>query len=253
MTQLLIGIAVKNDATGLWQTLESIQCQSDRRCLVSIVDPGNGSRSSEAPPSFPDLTIHLDHRPDTGIAHAFNKILLNGGQDWTHALFLGAGDRLLAPDRLERLLALIAASEPTTALFACGVDRTASDGSCRYAYRPRAGTWHHLLWKMPYPHQGLVTARACFERYGLFDPRARYAMDYRWLLGTYRDRPPVVIAEFALASWMEGGIGTNRTWQVLREYHRSRCTMGTLDPFSSTLILLASYLKSRLPSPGSLR
>ena len=253
MTQLLIGIAVKDDAAGLRQTLASIQAQSDRACLISIVDPGNGSRSSEAQDSFPELSIQLDHRPDSGIAHAFNKILLNSGNGWTHALFLGAGDRLLAPDRLERLLALIDASDPTTGLFTCGVHRTAFDGSCRHIYRPRPGTWHQLLWKMPYPHQGLVTARPCFERYGLFDPRARYAMDYRWLLATYRDRPPVVIADFALASWLEGGIGTNRTWQVLKEYHRSRCTMGTLDPISSALILLASYLKSRLPSPGGRR
>ena len=250
MTLLLIGIAVMDNPRGLRQTLESIQAQTSRSCRIVIADPGDRSRSSEAQEAFPELTIQLEHRPDNGISHAFNRILLNGGNDWTHVLVRGAGDRLLAADSLQHLLDLIVSSAPDTGLIACGVERTTSDGRCSFIYRPRPGRWHQLRWKMPYPHQGLVTARACFERYGLFDPRARYAMDYRWLLATYRDQPPIVIADFALASWLEGGIGTNRTWQVLREYHRSRCLMGTVDPITSTLILLASYLKSLLPAPA---
>ena len=75
---------------------------------------------------------------------------------------------------------------------------------------------------MALPHQGLFTSKKFFEKYGLFDINCKYAMDYELLLRLYRSFPLVKINDLIVADWRAGGIGTNKTGEVVKEYHLIR-------------------------------
>tara|TARA_B100002019_G_scaffold137251_1_gene118258 strand:+ start:25859 stop:26329 length:471 start_codon:yes stop_codon:yes gene_type:complete len=77
-----------------------------------------------------------------------------------------------------------------------------------------------LLFKMSLPHQGLLTHKSYFQKYGLFDPNLKFCMDYDHLLRSYKEFPNVYTKDIVLANWRADGIGNGKYLEIFKEYNR---------------------------------
>ncbi|MDF2529159.1 MAG: glycosyl transferase [Gammaproteobacteria bacterium] len=155
--------------------------------------------------------------PDQGISDAFNKGLKLATGDYIY--FLGADDYLWQKDVIEKMLSQ--ASVPADC-FICGqIARIKADSEqIVYISSCKPFKKSSLLWRMPLPHQALLTPRAFFKQYGYFDLNNIYSMDYEHLLRAYQNFPEVKMKEVVVAAWREGGIGANKLLKVFAEYHQ---------------------------------
>jgi len=100
-----------------------------------------------------------------------------------------------------------------------------------------------LLFKMSLPHQGLFMPRSFFDKYGLFDLKTKFAMDYELLLRAYKSFPEVVIINSQIAYWRADGLGEGKTLKVLEEYLRIKKKNKVENSFLLNVIYLFDVSK----------
>lgn len=171
-----------NSAGTISRTIDSIAAQTHPRIEYIIVDGGSSDgtvellRQREA-----DIDLWLSE-PDRGISDAFNKgIALASGQ----FISLVNSDDWMDPDHLARAIACL---QESGADFAFGnlmvhgggnAPQYVIDGNPHYATRIR-----HSMPALSHP--SVVCRREVYERHGLYDRNLRIAMDYEWLLRSYK-------------------------------------------------------------------
>lgn len=171
-----------NSAGTIARTIDSIAAQTYPRVEYIVVDGGSSDgtvellRQREA-----DIDVWLTER-DRGISDAFNKgIALASGQ----FISLVNSDDWMDPDHLARAVACL---QETGADFAFGnlmvhgggnAPQYVIDGDPHYASRIR-----HSMPALSHP--SMVCRREVYERHGLYDRKLRIAMDYEWLLRSYK-------------------------------------------------------------------
>ena len=188
---LLIVIPVLNNKPGLLNSFMSLQCQDCQAFTLRIQDPRDSSLSSSLHSlrNTESFDLEVDHTIDSGISHSFNKALLSSQVSWTHVLFLGSGDTL-ASSYAVSLIYNVMHSKDDCLLYSFAVNRVTSSGDIVYVDNPAASHWSQLVYKNIFPHQGLVTSKKYFERYGLFSASCKFSMDYELLLRSFRSQPP---------------------------------------------------------------
>lgn len=214
--KITIIIACKNAADKLPVSLESIIKQNYPAKEIIIVD---GCSTDQTPAVLAHYQAHIDTiicEADKGISEAFNKGVAVAEGEYLY--FLGAGDTFLTPQSLLLLMENI--STPLPDLIAGKVIMANVDHSIQTV---APVTWPNnpqraLLYKMIYPHQGLLMHRRYFDEYGYFDTRLKYAMDYELLLRSYFDPIHVQVSDVQVAYWQDDGIGCGNIPGVLREY-----------------------------------
>lgn len=209
-------IAVKNAKALLEETLNSIQASGYEHLEVIVIDGGSNDGTVELLKSSRIVKQYISE-PDGGISDAFNKGLQLATGDYIN--FQGAGD-LLIPNSLQKLFSDLDNSYQ----LICGkVMRVQMDGVTPIWVAPRQFgpfNFRSLLFKMSLPHQALFTHRSFFEKFGLFDTRVRFAMDYELLLRAYHQFPKTIVKDVLISCWREGGVGQNRIYEIFKEYHR---------------------------------
>ncbi|HEV2270395.1 MAG TPA: glycosyltransferase family 2 protein [Steroidobacteraceae bacterium] len=171
-----------NSAGTISRTIDSIAAQTHPRIEYIIVDGASSDgtvellRQREA-----DIDLWLSE-PDRGISDAFNKgIALASGQ----FISLVNSDDWMDPDHLARAIACL---QESGADFAFGnlmvhgggnAPQYVIDGNPHYATRIR-----HSMPALSHP--SVVCRREVYERHGLYDRNLRIAMDYEWLLRSYK-------------------------------------------------------------------
>jgi len=240
---LLIIISVLSNSPGLLRSFSSLQLQDCCNFTLRIQDPLDKSSSSSLLALLKDGTFSLevDHTNDSGISNSFNIALLSTHSLWSHALFLGAGDTLASPNVVSKIYEVLF-SRRDCLLHAFAVNRTSMSGNIYYIDNPQKAKWFQLSYKNIFPHQGLVSSKQFFERYGLFSPQCIFSMDYELLLRSYRSYPIFSAHSFVVSNWVEGGIGTGRSFLVLAEYCRNRSRSGAFSVFISRFVFLISIL-----------
>lgn len=210
--------AVKNNASGLAQTLKSIAAQDYDDLEFIVIDGGSTDGTLALIEQNQQLICHTVSEPDKGISDAFNKgLALASG---TFINFQGAGDSLYSPTCLQ---ALFDKASPDSELVCGRVARTTETGKLIWVAPKKCPIFFNkkgLLTKLTLPHQGLFTHRRFFERWGNFDIHTKYAMDYELLLRAYHHFPRTEVIDVVVANWQAGGIGTGQILKVLAEYHR---------------------------------
>ena len=73
---------------------------------------------------------------------------------------------------------------------------------------------------MSLSHQGLFTHKSYFEKYGLFDVKNTFCMDYEHLLRSYHQFPQVATKDIVVARWRDDGLGNGRTLEIYKEYDK---------------------------------
>lgn len=211
-------IAVRNEKAALRHTLASLREQSYPNLEVIVIDGASTDGSKEVIQNPPCKIDKWLSEPDEGIADAFNKgVQLATGE---YLNFQGAGDSFTHVNALRDLFQDV----PKGTAFVCGrIQRLTEDGQNKLWQAPKR--WpkkfnkKSLLFKMALPHQGLFTHRNFFYRYGLFDKKCKFAMDYEILLRAYHHFPDVVCKNDLVANWRAGGVGTHRIHEIYNEYH----------------------------------
>ena len=165
------------------------------------------------------LKFYWKSEKDRGIADAFNKgIRMSQGN---YIYFLGANDVLKDRLVIEKMMHGVDSKKD---IIICGkIDRIKKSNtySALYTSSIRFSPWQ-LLYKMALPHQGMFIHRNFFRKYGYFDTNFRYAMDYDLLLRAYHEFPNVILKDIVVAGWREGGVGKNKLYEILDEYHHVR-------------------------------
>jgi glycosyltransferase involved in cell wall biosynthesis len=174
--------ATLNAAETLERTIASVQAQTYPAVEHIVVDGGST-----------DGTIDLLRRrlrpcdfwvseKDEGISDAFNRgIALSRG----HYLQIVSADDWLSPDQLACAV---------NALSRSGADFAFGDSICYEGGRP---TFHakgdpdyakSIASRMPMMnHPSMLVNRRAYERFGLFSPKHRNAMDYEWVARVHRN------------------------------------------------------------------
>ncbi len=242
-------IAVKNAKNLLAETLTSIRAQRYPHLEVIVVDGGSFDGTVELMKEHSDIINKSISEQDKGISDAFNKGLkLASG---TYINFQGAGDTFYSPNAIEKLFENI---DDQTELVCGQVTRVQEDGITPIWIAPKIVKPFDprtLLFKMSLPHQGLFTHRRFFEKFGTFDEKVRFAMDYDLLLRAFHQFPKTILKPIMVSNWRAGGIGSNRISEIFDEYHRlklkhkvaSEVTLNAIDKFTRAKYKLKTLLK----------
>jgi len=218
LPKISIITAVKNNVSGLKETILSIKKQIYPKLEFIVIDGGSTDGTLKLIAENRDVITHTVSEPDNGISDAFNKgLALATG---LYINFQGAGDTLYSPECLKKLFEQ---ASPDSELVCGKVARTTEDNQLIWIAPSKVPLFFNkrsLLTKLTLPHQGLFTHKQFFRRWGMFDCDVKYAMDYDILLRAYHDFPKTDMIDVVVANWQAGGIGTNQILSVLAEYHR---------------------------------
>jgi glycosyltransferase involved in cell wall biosynthesis len=209
---------VFNGARFLEETIASVLAQDYDNLEFIIIDGGSTDGTLELIRKHEQVIDYWVSEKDRGISDAFNKAVTLAAGDYLN--FQGAGDYLVGNSVVAEMMQNVDAGRD---MLVCGrVQRVAETLEKKVLwvaperYTPTFDK-HTLLLRMPFPHQALFTHRNMFDRYGLFDTANRFTMDYEHLLRAYRDFPAVLLRDVIVSAWREGGVGTGRLLECLRE------------------------------------
>lgn len=235
---------VFNGAQFLEQTIQSVLAQDYDNVEYIVIDGGSTDGTQELLKQYDYAIDYWISEPDQGISDAFNKAVLLSAGDYLN--FQGAGDFLVARNVVSLMMKDVDAQRDM--LISARVQRVKENNSDEVVwiaprrYSPRFDK-RSLLFRMSLPHQGLLTNRRMFERYGLFDTDNKFSMDYEHLLRAYHEFPNVLMKDVIFSAWREGGVGLGRTSEILREYEKIKKKNRIASPIVLLLVGLWINLK----------
>jgi glycosyltransferase involved in cell wall biosynthesis len=210
--------AVFNSARFLEQTILSVLGQDYGNLEFIIVDGGSTDGTLDVIQKFDYAINYWVSEPDKGISDAFNKAIVLAAGDYVN--FQGAGDYLVSNSVVSEMMDGVDARND---MLICGrVQRIAELEEKKVIwiapkhYSPDFDK-RSLLLRMPFPHQALLTHKKMFDLYGLFDTDNVFTMDYEHLLRAYKNFPAVKLKDIQFSAWREGGVGTGRLVEHLKE------------------------------------
>jgi len=232
-------VAAFNSAHEIECTINSFVNQSYQKKELIIIDGGSTDGTLELIKRYENKIDFWISEPDRGIADAFNKGVTLAKGDFIY--FIGAGDFFWKSNVLEKVMEGV---DSKIDMLVCGrINRTTEDGkTVLYTSSLNFKKWM-LLYKMGLPHQGLFTNKIFFDKYGLFDLKYKFAMDYELLLRAYKEFPDVVMKDVIVAAWRDGGVGKGRILEVLEEFRKIKIKNKIAPTLIINLITLASKIK----------
>jgi len=204
---------VRNGREFIEQTIGSVQSQLYQNLEYIVIDGGSTDGTVDVIKSRESGIAKWISEKDKGIADAFNKGITIATGDYL--LFLNSDDALANPNVLAEIAEKIAAHD-FPALIYGDCDVLVRDSGevlyrARIIYSPNG-----LLRGQMLPHPSLFTRRSYFEKYGIFDERFKFAMDYEWLLrGGLKER--IVHIPLLVTNVRTGGISTRDQRRVESE------------------------------------
>lgn len=189
---------VRDDLPGLLETRASLRAQTFADAEWIVVDGASTDGTADWLAAHAAEPSWWRSAPDRGLYDAMNVALDKARGRFV--LFLNAGDRLAAPDTLERLAEATGVPEPDL-LYGDALERL-PDG--RTALKP-ARSHRFAFYGMPTHHQAIAYRRAAVA--GLrFDPRFPIGADYAFTLQALGTARHVRRLDFPVCLFAPGGV-----------------------------------------------
>lgn len=199
-------IVCRNPGPRLRAALDSLWGQQNAAVEIVVVDGASTDGTAEWLAENRSRLAACLSEPDHGIYDAMNKAVAQATGEWI--LFLGADDRLAAPDVLARAAAELSR---TTASVLVGEARY--DDGRRY---PFAGV-HAAIRRNFVHHQAAFYRRELFTRHGAFDPSLRIQADYDYNLRLLRAGATFAPLPLHISNCAPGGASDSGRWANYRE------------------------------------
>lgn len=198
-----------------------------------IIDGGSDDGTIDIIRRHVDKLSYWHSKPDRGIGHAFNLGVQHSRGQWL--LFLNADDFFCRWDALE-VLAREALRTPQADVIYAMVQPVSRSVHPRpvskpvgWAYRP----WRFLLRDL-IPHPAALTARAYFDRVGMFSEDLKIVIDYEHYLRSVRTLRTVFVPE-VLTHMRVGGLSEDST-TALTEMFVAQRRNRVLPPIACSLL-----------------
>ncbi|MGI9417094.1 MAG: glycosyltransferase family 2 protein [Geminicoccaceae bacterium] len=219
-----------NAGPTLQATMDSVLGQTYPRIESIVIDGGSTDGSVALLEAWSDRLAAWVSEPDHGIYDAMNKGIALARGDWV--IFMNAGDRFAAPDRVEAMMR--SAADNVDFLYG-DVESPGRHGSETVPARPLDVMWQRIS----FSHQALF-ARTAIMKARPFDLAYDVIADYASYFTQYCEgrrfrHVPIVVASIAPAGYSERKLWrrTFERWRLVRR-HRS---MISTDFFYAKLIV----------------
>ena len=216
--RLTIVTVVKDDASGLADTIDSIDDQGIHEAVEHVIV------DSSTPPvvleggANPHVSRRLEPTPPEGVYPAMNRGLDLAAGDYVW--FLNAGDTLVEPSTLHHVLQMLGSSPAWVVGRVRIIDRsgnTVDSARWDFATEKRRA---FARGRFP-PHQATIVRTSHLRDLGGFDTDYRVAADYQAALKLACATDPAM-TDRVLAEFREGGLSTVRWKSAHREFHQAR-------------------------------
>jgi len=208
--------AVKNGERFLEKTINTIINQKLVDLEYIIIDGNSSDNTCKIVETYKNNITYFISEEDNGISHAFNKALKIASGEFIN--FQGDGDGFTYDRAIYDLFQDVDINKFD---IVCGrINRISCDEKIIFT-SPYLKNFNKrdLLFKMNLPHQGLFMKKDLFSKFGLFDEKCKYAMDYDYLLRMYNNFPRVTFKNKIISNWREDGLGNNKEFEILEEYN----------------------------------
>jgi glycosyltransferase involved in cell wall biosynthesis len=235
MTKLVVVTVVKNDLTGLRETLKSFAEQSATARLIVIDGFSTDGTFEEIQQWQSQFNCQVIQANDNGPYAAMNRALEILDQD-DYVWFMNAGDLFGTRDSIKNVEAAISDTEFNWAYGSFSVIE-ASGVLREIPHQSSYSIQNHAYGRTPICHQAVITRVRALRAVGDFDVRFPIAADYRALLLLGQKSRPYIFEE-VLAQYRAGGISDRTIYRNLIEQRRIRAeVLGT-----NATILSKSYI-----------
>ena len=200
-----------NKREGLDETLKSVREQTFRDFEQIVVDGGSTDGSLDVIRANESSIARWVSERDSGIYYAMNKGVVMASGDYL--LFLNSGDRLSAPDVLEKLFC----EDPNGAGLLYGHVR----------YKMPDGIWHvlpapaqltmHSIYAMRLCHQATCFQRELFTTLGPYDVSLHFAADFEYFLRCLAAGARTQFVDVAVADYEGGGLSEVNSKEAFKE------------------------------------
>lgn len=236
----------KDDLAGVQATWDSLRRQTWRGFDWIVQDGGSTNMTAAWVSGRHDPAARWVSAPDAGIYDAMNRAQTRASGTWL--LFLNAGDRLAAPDTLQRLVPEM--GEPADLILAASLHGV--DGHLEL--RPVRGTTPEDLRRplrgMPTSHQAMLFRRAAVATQ-LYRTDLRIAADYALYVNVAARARRIVVVDTPLCRLRPGGLSEREAALGRREQAAVRRSLLQCPPWRDRTIRLqqglAQILRRRLP------
>jgi glycosyltransferase involved in cell wall biosynthesis len=225
--RITVIVAVRNGAATLQHALDSVFEQTYEDVELVIMDGASTDGTRAILERNSSRIGYWASEPDRGIFDAWNKALGHATGDWI--CFLGADDRLHAPDVMARVADALEADGGAHRVAFGDLDRYRSDGTVSHRrHRPwNARRRRRFRRGEMIPHPSTFHHRSLFELHGLFDDSFAIAGDFEYLLRELLDHGPLYIP-VVITDMGAGGVSERPGMRsvVAREVYRARYMHG---------------------------
>jgi|TARA_B110000027_G_C16122421_1_gene304128 hypothetical protein len=221
----------------LIKTLKSIFIQkhlNETEVIIVNKDPNN--KLNHLTNIFPNINFKIINGIDKNISDAFNKGLKLATNKYVY--FIGSGDTFYDCNVLKSIKKYT--NQKETQLIIGKV--VIIDNKKKYLSKIFNNKLT-LLTRLSIPHQGLFMKKGYFIKYGNFDTKLKYAMDYDLILRSFYNFPNFKSVDKIICTWPMDGIGKNKTLKILKEYDLIRRKNKILNLFIQKMIYNYSKVK----------
>lgn len=209
--RISIIVASRNAASTIGRCLDSITQQSAGNIEIVVADGGSNDGTAEIlqrQSAGMGGSLVWFSKPDKGIAEAWNRAIALATGDWI--LFLGADDRLAAPDVIMRAGLVLERALPKHRVVygqvALVTPEDVEVGMLDRPWSPRDfyGCRYNL------PHQAVFHHRSLFGEFGPFDTSLKIAAAFDFLLRALAQSEPLYMPGLTITRMQIGGLSNSR-------------------------------------------
>jgi len=243
MIKISIVTICYNEAANIEATMQSVVNQTYRNIEYIVKDGGSTDGTVEKikefakihcppPPQTSTFAFRWESGKDGGLYKGMNAGLAMCTGDYV--LFCNAGDRLVANDVIEKMVAKAEAEGMPDLVYGDCANEVKGELMVRTAHGPG-----FMCFGMPASHEAMLYKLSLVRQLGLqYDPSHRIAADYKFTYQFVNAAKTFAYVPIPVVVFTEGGISTSNRIQGLLDASRVRKEVSGLSWFSRVMVIV---------------